>query len=358
MIVDFRKRRYGIHGYNPLGKSFLCDRISLEKPPQEHPLSLPPNTVKHVDAGDMQLVLLQNNRIQFAGKPHYTSFRDAPINGFILTRSYHQFPTVYDISISPCAKELWVNVGLYILKFTLPYFNYIGSKINRPLSPNGDAKYDRAIMKICDYLANPSHGKIKKQYFAQVLQHLEQGHAIAAFEIATRALSDKQFIKATFYSNAKSLMNELLTCLPLPFQNFPKMQTVKSEEFLLFKQLVDDIIKLSKDGQDFIPCIQAWFNVFIQRQEWIMNNHLGKKYGGFDAATYRDLYAILSQEIEPATKSLLKTILEQFLAQKNYDITSSCLDSLVIFTNRVADKDDYATMLAGHIENSIITSIN
>ena len=361
-----------------------CKPLSLKMPARKGAVMLPEHLVsiaeQTVESDHTIFVLLQDNKIQFSPKLPTLVFCNAPINDFIATRNYHH--DLSSLSISVNNEQLWVNVGLYQLKFSLPSFHYVGLELADQDLAQQAPPYQAIVSKIVDYTADQSRADHKRFHFKYLLNLLANQFYSAARLYAENLLKDEEFIKARFFSsNAKILANELLAATnfysfklvnvqeirdeawlfrKIPFLDFPKKNTIRPSETKLFTTLVMEVIALSQAKKNVIPKIQQWFNLFMHRQEWIAEDAASKQagqivhaktYGSFDGGTYAELYQRLYQSIPPCKKSEFVQALKTTLHNSKYDITTLCKHDFIVATQGSFDIDNYAARLGSHIEN-------
>lgn len=389
MSMNLYKRQYGTPGIN-VNPAF-CNKNLEAMPSNEKLPEFPTNIKSRCESQYAWFILLHNNHIRFATKAFMPVFREIPINGFIAARNYNDHLSIERIDVTD--EKLYVYCGLYLLKFSLPYFHHISTELVDDglaiISPG----YQVAIVKMVNYIGDTSRSNNKKRHFIHLLKLLAHKHYEAARKYATHLLSDHEFVKALFFtSKAKILVNEFLDVtnhfsfslanIPEPtilnkinkeaemesdfpeiaFLDFPKKKYIRPSEKKMFIQLVDEVIQLARNGENFIPKIQTWFNLFMIRQEWVLNDICSKEageitfaheYGSLDTGKYKLLYQQLYQYISYNKRNEFITLLTMKLESVLGDVTALCNPDHVVNMKGRYDIEDYVARLGPHIEDFI-----
>lgn len=253
-----------------------------------------------------------------------------------------------------CTDEMiLLDFGLYQITFSLS--NNALPKI--VVKPNQDFEhninYSQSIEQMVAYLLNPSKADYKKQKIKQLLALLESKDYTPALALCSDLKNDALFTKGMLHINgAEPIIDKVMaiTAEKLFLLKFIKGKFIEPEATQRFKQLITNVLAALQQDKNPIPLLQAWYNLFLQRQEFVINSHTGKQYGGFAAIDYKNLYQKLWQVIEPATKIEFQSRLSKYLEQHYDNILSHCEPGKIITTHNMADPDDYAVVLAGHTE--------
>ena len=388
MAMNLYQRRFGLAAPDPAMKQPMVEKQKFNNAYSNNTPKLHLEVKCRSEARYATFVLLQNNHIQFATKAFMPVFREIPINGFIAARNYND-----DLSIEKIAVEdekLYVYCGLYRLKFDLPHFTHLDTQLVDDNLGVVAPDYQVTIGKMVNYIGDTSRSENKKYHVRELLKLLVHKHYQTARTYAASLLGNKEFTKAIFFkSRAENLVNELLKVtnhfsfnladIPEPviitqikqekdevskhpeiaFLDFPKQKYIRPSEKIKFIQLVDEVIHLARNGKNFIPKIQAWFNCLMTRHEWILNDLELKKhgetgfahiYGTIDTGKYKLLYKQLYQYISVHKHKEFESLLKMIADILEDDPINLYDKTQIVKMQGCVDDGDYVARLKQHIE--------
>lgn len=216
------------------------------------------------------------------------------------------------------------------------------------------------------YLSAYTKSKNKKNAFIMVLKLLKIRQLHSTIYYLQFLLSEKWFVKVYFSrtSDAKELATKFLTNLKLmlnqegmlnyfPFKHYPKRKIIDHNELSFFKIFILSVINNKNNflALNNIVFCQLWFNLFLIRQNAVMENHWGLQYGSFDGNTYGPFYKKLLSMCNMRERNALKNFAKHIERLNAYTFLKALKPQLIIRLKNMCDDEDYADWLKAGISN-------